>query len=1081
MEILTPTKSAVDVALEEQRRESEARAILQDLERLVTTPVERKRRWVWELVQNAKDCVPKDLPEGESKVNITFRLSETKLTFAHDGVSFTLKDLLALVRRTSTKSYNNEDGNTGKFGTGFVTTHVLNKKVVISGLLQNELGEREFSITIDRTPDTLEGLQRELNNVFDTINSFYETTPQVFEVRPLTRYEYELEPEALQLAEESLEELKKNLPFTLLINSTISSVTIIDDRTGANAVYSIGKSTEIYPGVHFSKLSNGEAGEEASHEGLFHNTTGNITIAVPVKKENDVWRIRQIEKQARLYREFPLIGTEQWRIPFFVQSSEFLPSEPRDGVRTSKDNESKPDKTADDNRATFVKFKDTAISFFKDLQAGSVEKLFLLTESGLPIERTEYTSLGWFTQSIQKPLRAFFLTHPLLKTASGDTIAIDKAKLPQFFVNEEINEKFYSIAVKYYYKQFPEQSSFKDWQRIVSQDTLSWGNNIVCSPEELVDDLNKVDGLSPLKLDENESPVQWLNDLIGFLHIIEKSALGETKNLYPNQEGSLKKKQEVRVDPPLNPKIKSIGVKLNQTVLRQLLDNGITHRDGIDTFDTKAFFNSINKAIGELIPSDAKLNEYKAVFELIGMFNDSTAKERDKWHQLAKQLLPDLVADKEVMYDMADFNFGSAELASIKYVCWLIERSKDFKTFSTTYFQAHEASSYEWLNSFIDVLYRNQDYEELIRKHAVIPMQNGFFRKLENGVYREDKEAHFDPLFKELYTINTAKGDAKAFLIALEITNENLPWKTSKILTDAIDNLFIASDIEKKVEPEGALNSLFHKLNDWFTSKQEEDHMLFPHFSRQRPMLYVKAFGPDVSKLVMAIHKSQKTAEEIEALANLNMSAAELEQLIKASLMVGGTEKLLQVAAEIEENARNIAWRKSVGDAAEQAFKEAMEDIQTYDLENPDMGYDFEIHFKNFDPYLLEIKSTVQSKEDVKMSGLQGKTAKQHHKRYALCVLAREQHDTDVTKEYFISNAKFVTTIGSLIEGKINGMESGLQSLIKYKVGEVNTSLNDEKYSVYVNKVAWGQGISFNDFIVHLRSHFDNSAAPGGS
>ena len=32
MEILTPTKSAVDVALEEQRRESEARAILQDLE-----------------------------------------------------------------------------------------------------------------------------------------------------------------------------------------------------------------------------------------------------------------------------------------------------------------------------------------------------------------------------------------------------------------------------------------------------------------------------------------------------------------------------------------------------------------------------------------------------------------------------------------------------------------------------------------------------------------------------------------------------------------------------------------------------------------------------------------------------------------------------------------------------------------------------------------------------------------------------------------------------------------------------------------------------------------------------------------
>ena len=157
----------------------------------------------------------------------------------------------------------------------------------------------------------------------------------------------------------------------------------------------------------------------------------------------------------------------------------------------------------------------------------------------------------------------------------------------------------------------------------------------------------------------------------------------------------------------------------------------------------------------------------------------------------------------------------------------------------------------------------------------------------------------------------------------------------------------------------------------------------------------------------MAIHNSNKSSEEIEALFKLEMSAAELELLVQASLMAGGTSKLLSAAAEIQKEAQDAAWRKMVGDAAEDAFVEAMDEIKTFDLENPDRGYDFEIHFPGQEPYYLEIKSTVQFKENVKMSGLQGRTARDNQTRYALCVLAREEHDTEVTKEYFINNAKF--------------------------------------------------------------------------
>jgi hypothetical protein len=44
-----PQKSAVEIALDEDRRKNEIKAILLGLERLKTVSLERRRRWVWEL------------------------------------------------------------------------------------------------------------------------------------------------------------------------------------------------------------------------------------------------------------------------------------------------------------------------------------------------------------------------------------------------------------------------------------------------------------------------------------------------------------------------------------------------------------------------------------------------------------------------------------------------------------------------------------------------------------------------------------------------------------------------------------------------------------------------------------------------------------------------------------------------------------------------------------------------------------------------------------------------------------------------------------------------------------------------
>ncbi|MBT2564704.1 DUF3883 domain-containing protein [Pedobacter sp. ISL-68] len=1071
-----PQKSAVDIALDEDRKKSEIKAILQDLERLKTVPIERKRRWIWELLQNAKDCASKHGTKEERTVNIEVSLDKSTLSFAHDGIPFTLNDLLALVRRTSTKAFDNSDDNTGKFGTGFVTTHALNRLATVSGMLQARNGLKNFIIPVDRRADSFNELEIALNEVFDIINTFYEGVSDNIGNKTLTTYSYILDDDSYDLALKSIKDFIKNLPFALLINSTdeksgIGTIAITLDQE--KTIYSLSSPKEIFPGVLFSELNGkNKANNESYQEGLIHYSNDDLTIAVPAIYRNEIWEVQKIEKEIKLFKDFPLVGTETWHIPFLLQSAKFQPSEPRDGVRTFKDNEDRVDPTADTNRNIFLSYKMASTNFFTILQSSGVKCLHLLTESGLPEEKIEYTSTHWYTISIQKPLREFFGKHPLIITASGKPIALSLAKIPRIFPIEADNLEFYQIGVKLFQDQFPDKNTFLDWQRIVSQDSENWETTITFTEEDLLKSIIVSSGLDSLELGKDETKINWLNKLINFLHRIGRHDLTEGYAIYPNTKGDLLKKEALRKDNVLSDKLKEVGDKLGQKIYDVLIHSDIEQLDGIDVFDIKAFYYGVNTFIGGLIPATEYLEKFQAVFELVSMFPNDLSRERIRWFNHIGQLLPKFIPEKQHVRDMEDFSFGSAEFASIKYVCWLIENSLTFKEFANTYFESDEHSAYKWLNTMIEILFRTTDYQTLLTTNAVIPMQSGTFRKLEANIFREDKKAFFDPLLKELYTTYTGKGDAKNILIAREITVETLPWATAELLAKPIDELFITPDIQKNVESGNSLNPLFHSLNDWFGDDEVERGMLFPHFRKERPVLYVKAFGPEISKMVMALSKIDKTPEEIQALAELDMSASELNVLIEASRMVGGAQKLLIVANEIQEAARQAEWRKAVGDAAENAFVAAIENIKALNITNPDNGYDFEILHSGNDPYLLEIKSTVEHNETVKMSGTQGRAAKNYKERYALCVLLREQHDTVVDKEYFIANAKFILKIGEIIESKVDGMENSLATIGTYNIGEVQTRLDNNNYSVNVSRSTWKSFLTFQEFITFLENEY---------
>ena len=116
-----------------------AQTIYDNLNEIINLGGNEKRRWLWELMQNAKDSASE-----EKKINIKVEILDDIVNFFHDGMPFKDEEVIHLIYLGLTKK--DLEDKTGKFGTGFLTTHLLSKKVSVKGLM-NDNKEKMASIS----------------------------------------------------------------------------------------------------------------------------------------------------------------------------------------------------------------------------------------------------------------------------------------------------------------------------------------------------------------------------------------------------------------------------------------------------------------------------------------------------------------------------------------------------------------------------------------------------------------------------------------------------------------------------------------------------------------------------------------------------------------------------------------------------------------------------------------------------------------------------------------------------------------------------------------------------------------------
>lgn len=311
-----------------------------------------KRRWFWELLQNAKDAVK---PDEKVSVRLIVGLENNQpyVDFQHSGNPFRYQDAKNLIFPYSDKGDEENSDKSGRFGTGFLATHILSKKIEVKGVYLKENQAFNFTFTLDRSgndkPEIAQSIDKTWQEFRDkrTPIENYNYNPSNYE----TSFKYLIDFDTLELVYQSIQDFDVSLPYALAFIPKIQKVEIHKQLLGSIVEYhKLEHQTEILNEnlkkvfIEKKTFENGHTKSELIT--LIIGTDGVVDIAIEIKKQEEQTYITQfIEHQPLLFCPFPLIGANDFKFPVVINSIYFSPKEERDGIWLSDTIEGKANQT----------------------------------------------------------------------------------------------------------------------------------------------------------------------------------------------------------------------------------------------------------------------------------------------------------------------------------------------------------------------------------------------------------------------------------------------------------------------------------------------------------------------------------------------------------------------------------------------------------------------------------------------------------------------------------------------------------------------------------------------------------------
>ena len=175
-------------------------------------------RWIWELLQNARD-----VSDGNTNLIASVKWRDDELTFRHNGRGFEPGEITHLIYYGSTKL--ERDGLLGQFGSGFLATHLLSRTIEVSGHLTDG---QTFAFRLDRSGESVDDLQSHMDASFEAFKSSLVPAADGIDPGASTTFRYSIDERASKAVDQGLRALELAGPYVTAFKPPVQAHRVPD-------------------------------------------------------------------------------------------------------------------------------------------------------------------------------------------------------------------------------------------------------------------------------------------------------------------------------------------------------------------------------------------------------------------------------------------------------------------------------------------------------------------------------------------------------------------------------------------------------------------------------------------------------------------------------------------------------------------------------------------------------------------------------------------------------------------------------------------------------------------------------------
>ncbi len=620
------------------------------LRSLVENSAIAPRRWIWELIQNAKDVHQKD----GIMIIVDYRKNtdSSYISFRHNGKPFTADNIRFLIEQISSKDREKDsDGKpktTGKFGTGFLTTHLLSEKVLVKGVAKEpELDYRKFELELDRSG-------YELNDIIDSVQVSKNSVQDLDERLIYDEYKegayntgfyyYLTDTIGHSVAKKGLDDLIICLPYTFVFVEELTRVKLKHSELvfkNSNKYDEISQNIKV---VDIKIKTEVDSSNNLSFAVLNKNLT---SITIPIKRKDGSIEILPINKDVpKLFCDFPLIGTEIFSFPTIINNPNFNPTDPRDGVYLTTSHRVNP--LADDNKMYIQEAIELYFELLKFASQNNWNNLHLLAQIKYLNNSPNWIDEDWYKRHVLTPIRKKMLSVSLVRTANDDLQSIHTEEGHKYIwfpssSNLKNRKALWKISNYWFPHVLPNESDIELWNKLTWEECGKLTSNQLAifieektTLEELTKELNGI------------SACEWLEKYYAFIkkEDDEYDSIINNRAIFPNQHGEFVKKSKLWKDNgDICDDFKDILNELSVDIRANLLNEEISFDLGDERVrDISYVVKEINTEVNDKVNNREVAKSYKSAFKKLLMWFQANSQE-------SKELFPSLFMNKHLLYD----------------------------------------------------------------------------------------------------------------------------------------------------------------------------------------------------------------------------------------------------------------------------------------------------------------------------------------------------------------------------------------------------------------------------------------------